>query len=115
VLCATALMPELAVSDWDFKVDRRVRSYYYFTVLMGRIPVRCRCRRARLELELELLVIQAHMSQKPLLWVEADARAVRKRSECAGVVWACAGVAWCACVFVFEALLGCLASSDFYG
>jgi hypothetical protein len=36
------------------------------------------------------------MTQKPLLWVEVGAHAVRKRSECAGVVWAGAGVdpAW---------------------
>ena len=28
------------------------------------------------------------VTQKPLLWVEVGAHAVRKRSECAGVVWA---------------------------
>ena len=34
----------------------------------------------RAELELELTQIHAaHMAQKPLLWVEADAHAVRKR------------------------------------
>jgi hypothetical protein len=44
--------------------------------------------------ELELELIQTHMTQKPLLWVEVGAHAVRKRSECAGVVWAGAGVAW---------------------
>ena len=43
-------------------------------------------------LELELELIQTHMTQKPLLWVEVGAHAVRKRSECAGVVWAGAGV-----------------------
>ena len=32
------------------------------------------------ELELELELIQTHMTQKPLLWVEAGAHAVRKRS-----------------------------------
>jgi hypothetical protein len=37
---------------------------------------------------LELELIQARMIQKPLLWVEAGAHAVRKRSECSGVVWA---------------------------
>jgi hypothetical protein len=50
------------------------------------------------ELELELLVVQTHMTQKPVLWVEVGAHAVRKRSECAGVVWAGAGVAWGLCV-----------------
>jgi hypothetical protein len=50
-------------------------------------------------LELELLVIQTHMTQKPLQWVEAGAHAVRKRSECAEVVWAGASVAaWRLCV-----------------
>ena len=48
--------------------------------------------------ELELELIQTHMTQKPLLWVEVGAHAVRKRSECAGVVWAGAGVAWRLCV-----------------
>jgi hypothetical protein len=37
-------------------------------------------------LKLELELIQTHMTQKPLLWVEVGAHAVRKRSECAGVV-----------------------------
>jgi len=46
---------------------------------------------ASLELELELK--QAHMTQKPLLWLEVGAHAVRKRSECAGMVWAGTGVA----------------------
>jgi hypothetical protein len=46
----------------------------------------------------ELELIQTHMTQKPLLWVEVGAHAVRKRSECAGVVWAGAGVAWRLCV-----------------
>jgi hypothetical protein len=48
--------------------------------------------------ELELELIQTRMIQKPLLWVEVGAHAVRKRSECAGVVWAGAGVAWRLCV-----------------
>jgi hypothetical protein len=48
--------------------------------------------------ELELELIQTHMTQKSLLWVEVGAHAVRKRSECAGVVWAGAGVAWRLCV-----------------
>jgi hypothetical protein len=56
-----------------------------------RIPLSVFCPRvAKPELEL----IQPHMTQKPLLWVEVGAHAVRKRSECAGVVWAGAGVAW---------------------
>ena len=57
----------------------------------------------RLALELEL--IQNHMAQKPLLWVEAGAHAVRKRSEYSGVVWVGAGVAWrlYVCCLVFEA------------
>jgi hypothetical protein len=38
-------------------------------------------RKSKLELELEL--IQTHVTQKPLLWVEVGAHAVRKRSECA--------------------------------
>jgi hypothetical protein len=33
-----------------------------------------------LELELELELIQTHMTQKPLLWVEVGAHAVRKMS-----------------------------------
>jgi hypothetical protein len=46
-------------------------------------------------LELELELIQIHMTQKHLLWIEeVGAHAVRKRSECAGVIWAGAGVAW---------------------
>jgi hypothetical protein len=44
-------------------------------------------------LELELELIQAHMTQKTLLWIEVGAHAVRKRSECAGVVCASALVA----------------------
>jgi hypothetical protein len=38
--------------------------------------------------ELKLELIQTHMTQKPLLWVEVEvgAHAVRKRLECAGVV-----------------------------
>jgi hypothetical protein len=44
-----------------------------------------------------LELIQTHMTQKPLLWVEAGAHAVRIRPECAGAVWAGAGVA-CVCV-----------------
>jgi hypothetical protein len=36
--------------------------------------------------ELELELIQTHMTHKPLLWVEVGAHAVRKRSECCGVV-----------------------------
>jgi len=52
---------------------------------------------------LELKLIQTHMAQKPLIWVEAGAHAVRNRPKCGGVVWAGAGVAWrlCVCV-VFE-------------
>ena len=46
------------------------------------------------------------MAQKPLLWVEAGAHAVRKkrRSECNGGIWVGEGVAWHlrVCV-VFEA------------
>ena len=34
-----------------------------------------------LELELELELIQTRMAQKPLLWVEVGAHAVRKKSE----------------------------------
>jgi hypothetical protein len=34
------------------------------------------------------------MAQKPLLWVEVGAHAVRNRSKCGGVVWAGVGVAW---------------------
>jgi hypothetical protein len=34
-----------------------------------------------LELELELELIQARMTQKPMLWVEVGARAVRERSK----------------------------------
>jgi hypothetical protein len=37
--------------------------------------------RKGLESELELGLIQTHMTQKPLLWVEVGAHAVRKRSE----------------------------------
>ena len=33
------------------------------------------------ELELELELIQTRMTQKPLLWVEVGARAVRERSK----------------------------------
>jgi hypothetical protein len=60
------------------------------------MPVHFNKCRAHLELELEL--IQTHMAQKPLLWVEVGAHAVRKRSECGGVVWVGAGVAWRLCV-----------------
>ena len=48
--------------------------------------------------ELELELIQTHMAQKPLLWVEVGAHAVRKRSECGGMVRVGAGVAWRLCV-----------------
>jgi hypothetical protein len=40
--------------------------------------------------ELELELIQTHMAQKPLLWVEVGAHAVRNRSKCGGVGWAVA-------------------------
>jgi hypothetical protein len=40
----------------------------------------------------KLELIQTHMTQKPLLWVEVGAHAVRKRSKCAGVILAGAGV-----------------------
>ena len=67
------------------------------------------------ELKHELELKQTHMTQKPLLWVEVGAHAVRKSSECAGVVWAGAGVAWRLCVCVaFGAIVGCLASSAFF-
>ena len=48
----------------------------------------------RIEHELELELIQTHMAQKPLLWVEVGAHAVRNRAKCGGVGWAGAGVAW---------------------
>jgi hypothetical protein len=38
--------------------------------------------------ELELELIQTHMAQKPLLWVEVGAHSVRNRSKCGGVGWA---------------------------
>jgi len=38
-----------------------------------------------LELKLKLELIQTHMAQKPLLWVEAGAHVVRYRSKCGGV------------------------------
>jgi len=52
------------------------------------------------------------MAQKPLLWVEVGAHAVRYRPKCGGVVWAGAAVAWrlgvCVCVvwFVFVRVFG---------
>jgi hypothetical protein len=49
---------------------------------MAKLIVHC-------ELELELSAIQTHMAQKPLLWVEAGAHAVRKRRESGGVVVDC--------------------------
>jgi hypothetical protein len=58
------------------------------------------------EFKLELELIQSHMIQKPLLWVEVGAHAVRKRSECAEVVWAGAGVAWRLCVCCLLSLFG---------
>jgi hypothetical protein len=36
-------------------------------------------------LELELELIQTHMTQKPLLWVEVGAHVVRNRPKCGGV------------------------------
>jgi hypothetical protein len=45
-------------------------------------------------IELELELIQTHMAQKPLLWVEVGAHAVRNKSKCVGVGWAGASVAW---------------------
>jgi hypothetical protein len=51
--------------------------------------------------ELELELIQTHTAQKPLMWVEVGALAVRNlhyRPECGGVVRAGAGVAWRLCV-----------------
>jgi hypothetical protein len=60
------------------------------------------CENQKLELELEL--IQIHIAQKPLVWVEVGAHAVRNRSKCGGVMWAGAGVACRLGVcFVFEA------------
>jgi hypothetical protein len=50
-------------------------------------------------LELELELIQTHMTQKPLLWVEVGAHAVRKRSECPGV--------WCGQVRVSRGACVC--------
>jgi hypothetical protein len=43
---------------------------------------------------LELKLIPTHMTQKPLLWVEVGAHAVRNRLKYGGVGWAGAGVAW---------------------
>jgi hypothetical protein len=37
-------------------------------------------------IELELELIQTHMAQKPWLWVEVGAHAVRNRSKCGGVI-----------------------------
>ena len=51
------------------------------------------------KLELELGLIQARMTHKPLLWVEAGAHAVRKKLERDGVVWL-ARMSRGACVFV---------------
>ena len=70
----------------------------------------------QLELELELLVIQTHLAQKPLLWVEVGAHAVYNRSKYGGVGWTGTGIApWCLCVcVVFEAFFGFLASSAFF-
>ena len=50
--------------------------------------------------ELELELIQTHMTQKPLLWVEVGARAVRERSKRGGGCGQSANVAWrlCGCV-----------------
>jgi len=42
--------------------------------------------------EPELELIQTHITQKPLMWVEVGAHAVRKRPEFAGAVWVGAGV-----------------------
>ena len=61
-----------------------------------------------IELEPEHGLIQIHMAQKQLLWVEevveVDAHAVRKRLGRDGVVLASAGVAYRACVcYVFGA------------
>jgi hypothetical protein len=63
--------------------------------------------------ELEVELIQTHMTQEPWLWVEVGALAVRKRSDCAGAVWAGADVAWrlCVCV-VFEAFFPALRGRD---
>ena len=48
--------------------------------------------------ELELELIQTHMTQKQLLWVEVGAHAVRKSSGRDVVVRAGVGVAWRLCV-----------------
>jgi hypothetical protein len=55
------------------------------------------------EIELELEPVQAHMTQKPLLWVEVGAHAVSKKTERDGAVWAGASAVWslCACVMSF--------------
>jgi hypothetical protein len=55
-------------------------------------------------LELELELIQTHMTQKPLLWVEAGAHAVRNKPvvEWGGQAWLSCGA--CVCV-AFEAFL----------
>jgi hypothetical protein len=42
--------------------------------------------------QLELELIQTHMAQKPLLWIEMSAHAVRNRSKFGVVGWAGAGV-----------------------
>jgi hypothetical protein len=68
--------------------------------------------------ELELELIQAHMTQKPLLWVEVGAHAVCTRCAKGQSVLGWCGQAWvsrgaCVCV-VFEGFLGCLASSAFF-
>jgi hypothetical protein len=44
-------------------------------------------------MQLELERIQTHMTQKPLLWVEVGAHAVRNRSKFGGVGWAGADIA----------------------
>ena len=63
---------------------------------------------------LELELIQIHTTQKPLPWVEVGAHAMRKRSECGGIVWVSAGVAWRLCVCCLCSLSGCPASSAYF-
>jgi hypothetical protein len=75
-----------------YKRDRAMQTTFSF---LSRWPNR---RAVGDELELELELIQTHMAQKPLLWVEVGAHAVRNRLKCGGVGWAGAGVAWRLCV-----------------
>jgi hypothetical protein len=98
----------IVLSEWRFGLLESINYYSWFLILFlgiflildAQLFVDALCRGGKPQrgrrivlkidhiIELELELVQTHMTQKPLLWIEVGAHAVRKTSECAWVVWA---------------------------